>query len=67
PTASENKIYCMNENGDLWVLAADEFKILSTFSTKSGRSRGSIALVDGMVIVRAGDKLTAYGKKPGAI
>jgi outer membrane protein assembly factor BamB len=67
PTGADNRIYCMNENGDLWVLAADEFKILSQFATHAGRSRGSITTVDGEVIVRAGDKLMAFGKKPGAL
>ena len=67
PTGADNKIYCMNENGDLWVLSADEFKVLSTFPTKLGRSRGSIVLIDGQVIVRAGDTLCAFGKKAGEI
>ena len=67
PTGADNKIYCMNENGDVWVLSADEFKVLSQFSPNSGRSRGSIAVVDGEVFVRAGDKLYAFGKKAGAI
>src|SRR6185312_6717960 len=45
PTGADDKIYCMNEAGEVWVLAADEFKILSQ-STLGGRpSRGSIAVV----------------------
>jgi len=67
PTGADNKIYCMNENGDLWVLSADEFKVLSTFSTNAGRSRASITVLDGEVFVRAGTKLYAFGKKAGPI
>lgn len=67
PTGADNKIYCMNENGDVWVLAADEFKVLSQSTPNAGRSRASIVTVDGDVFVRAGDKLIAYAKKPGAI
>ena len=67
PTGADNKIYCMNENGDVWVLSADEFKVLSQSTPNAGRSRASIAVVDGEVFVRAGDKLFAFGKKPGAI
>jgi outer membrane protein assembly factor BamB len=62
PTAADGKIYCMNEGGDVWVVAADEFKILSKTSMGSQPSRGSIALTDGMVFVRAGEKLYAFKK-----
>jgi outer membrane protein assembly factor BamB len=67
PTGADNKIYCMNENGDLWVVSADEFRILSQFSTNTGRSRASITAVDGEVFVRAGNKLYAFGKKAGPV
>jgi len=55
----------MNENGDLWVVSPDEFKILSQSSTKAGRSRASITTVDGQVFVRSGNKLYAFAKKTG--
>jgi outer membrane protein assembly factor BamB len=60
PTGADGKIYCMNEAGDVWVLSADEFKILSTAKLGDDRSRASIAVVSGKVFVRAGDKLYAY-------
>ena len=65
PTGADDKIYCLNENGDVWVLSANEFKILSQNSLKTGRSRASIAVVDGQVIVRSGNKLFAFAtRKP---
>jgi outer membrane protein assembly factor BamB len=63
PTGADGKIYCMNENGDVWVLSADHFEILSTLKTNGGRTRASISLVDGEVIVRAGTKLQAFKSK----
>jgi outer membrane protein assembly factor BamB len=65
PTGADNKIYCMNENGDLWVVSSDEFKILSQSSTKAGRSRASITTLDGQILIRSGNKLYAFGKKTG--
>lgn len=62
PTAGDGKIYCMNENGEVWVIAADAFKILSQTSLEQKPSRGSIALTDGMAIIRSGDKLFGFGK-----
>jgi len=63
PTAADGKIYCINENGDLWVIAADEFKVLNQISLGGKPDRSSIALTDGHVLVRAGDQLFAFGKK----
>lgn len=64
PTGAEGKIYVMNEAGDVWVLATDEFKILSKVSLGSemGGARGSVAVVDGMILIRTGDKVWAFGK-----
>ena len=43
---------------------ADQFKVLSKVSLgDGGGSRGSIAAVDGMIIVRTGDKVWAFGGK----
>jgi hypothetical protein len=54
----------MNEAGDLYVCSASEFKVLSKVSLGAGGgSRGSIAAVDGMIVVRTGDKVWAFGKK----
>ncbi|HZL35058.1 MAG TPA: PQQ-binding-like beta-propeller repeat protein [Tepidisphaeraceae bacterium] len=62
PTGADDKIYCMNEGGDLWVLSADSFKILSQSSLGARPSHASAAVVDGMAIVRSGEKLTAFKK-----
>jgi outer membrane protein assembly factor BamB len=64
PTGADGKIYCMNEAGDLFVCSADKFEVLSKASLGDGNSRGSIAAVDGMIIVRTGEKVWAFaGKK----
>ena len=65
PTGGDGKIYVMNENGDLFVCSANEFKVLSkTALGGEGGARGSIAAVDGMIVVRTADKVWAFGKKP---
>jgi outer membrane protein assembly factor BamB len=64
PTGAEGKIYVMNEAGDLFICSATEFKVFSKTSLGGeGGSRGSIVAVDGMIIVRTGDKVWAFGKK----
>ena len=66
PTGADNKIYCVNETGDLWVLSPDEFKIISQSHLGGQRSRGSISVVDGDVFVRAGENLYAFGTTASA-
>lgn len=63
PTGADDKIYCMNEAGGLWVLAAGHFKVLDQSSLPGQRSRSSIAVSDGLVLVRSDNKLAAYGNK----
>ena len=63
PTGADNKIYCMNEVGDLWVLSAGEFKVLSKSSLSGDRSRASVAVADGLVLVRSGNTLVAFANK----
>ena len=63
PTGADNKIYFMNEAGDVWVVSADEFKVLGKSSLHGERSRASIAVIDGEAFVRSGDKLFAFGHK----
>ena len=62
PTAADGKIYCMNENGEVWVVSAEPFKILSQTDLEGKPSRGSIAVTDGMVVIHAGDKLFGFKK-----
>jgi len=64
PTGADGKIYLMNEGGDVFVCSASEFKVLSKTSlAPEGASRGSVVAVDGMILVRTGDKVWAFGKK----
>ncbi len=62
PTGADNKIYCINEAGEVWVLSADEFKVISKNSVGTRPTRGTIAVVDGQAIVHTGDKVYAFGK-----
>jgi outer membrane protein assembly factor BamB len=63
PTGADNKIYCLNENGDVFVLAADHFQIISQTSLGGSPCHASIAIADGKVFVRTGDKIYAFAKK----
>jgi outer membrane protein assembly factor BamB len=63
PTGADGKIYCMNESGDVWVVAADNLhQVLSQTSLGGNPSRGTIAVVDGAAVIRAGEKLYAFKK-----
>ena len=67
PTGADGKIYLMNEAGDVWVVSADEFKVLSKASLASeamrrARCRASITVADGQVFVRTADTVMAFGK-----
>lgn len=64
PTAADGKIYCLNESGDVCVFATDTFRLLSRSALGGdGVSRASIALADRLVLVRAGDRLHAFGQR----
>ena len=62
PTGADDKIYCINEAGEAWVLSADEFKVLSKTTIGASPTRGTIAVTDGQAIVHTGDKLQSFGK-----
>lgn len=66
PTGADGKIYFMNEGGDVWVVAADSFKVLfeaSLVANKSApRSRSTITVADGQVFVRTAERLMVFGK-----
>ncbi len=62
PTGADGKIYLMNEAGEAWVVSADPFKILSHTFLEGKPSRGSIAVTDGMVVIRSSDKLFGFKK-----
>jgi outer membrane protein assembly factor BamB len=63
PTGADGKIYCMNENGDTWVLTADHFEILSNSALGGKPARASIAVADGKVFVRTSGSIFAFAKK----
>jgi outer membrane protein assembly factor BamB len=64
PTGADGKIYFMNENGDAWVLSADDGQILSKTSLGGqGATRASITAAQGQLFARAGDKLYCFEKK----
>ena len=46
PTGADGKIYCINERGDVWVLAADHFQVLSNTSLGGSPCRATIAVAD---------------------
>ncbi|HEY2589677.1 MAG TPA: PQQ-binding-like beta-propeller repeat protein [Tepidisphaeraceae bacterium] len=63
PTGADNKIYLESEAGDVWVISADEAKILSKSSLGGRSNHATIAAVDGGVFARVGDsgnKLYAF-------
>ena len=60
PTGADDKIYCINEAGEVAILSADEPKILSRANLGGTGNHATIAVVDGEVFVRAGTKLYAF-------
>ncbi|HSU65401.1 MAG TPA: PQQ-binding-like beta-propeller repeat protein, partial [Tepidisphaeraceae bacterium] len=60
PTGADGKIYCLNEAGQVFVLSADEPKVLSTAELGGTANHATVAVADGEVFVRAGDKLYAF-------
>jgi outer membrane protein assembly factor BamB len=63
PTGADEKIYLMNEAGDVWIIAAENGKVLSKSSLGGRNNHATVAVVDGSVFVRAGesgDKLFAF-------
>jgi outer membrane protein assembly factor BamB len=66
PTGADGKIYCMNERGQVWVLSANEFKVLHQADLDSpgvsAPTRATIAAVDGNVFVRTSDTLYCFKK-----
>jgi outer membrane protein assembly factor BamB len=66
PTGADNKIYCMNERAEVWVLSADEpFKVLykGDLGGADWPTRSTIAVSDGNVFVRTSAMLYCFGKK----
>ena len=64
PTAGDGKIYCMDEDGQVIVLAAGEsFKELSRAKMGGdGESKSSVALANGKLFIRTTERLYCIGK-----
>lgn len=63
PTGADGKIFLMNEAGDVWVVSAQEPKILSKSSLGGRSNHATIVVAEGWVFVRAGEnggKLFAF-------
>ncbi len=60
PTGADGKIYCINESGEVWVLAANEPKTLHQTALEGARARSTIVAAGGAVFVRTADKLFCF-------
>lgn len=64
PTGGGGRIYLMDESATVYVLAADEFKILGTYPLGAGGlARSTVVASHGTVFVRTAEKLFAFGAK----
>jgi outer membrane protein assembly factor BamB len=63
-TAADGKIYCVSENAQAIVLAADtdELKVMSQVDMKDGPVRASIAIADGHLFIRGASRLFCIGE-----
>jgi outer membrane protein assembly factor BamB len=63
-TAADGKIYCINEDAQAIVLAAndDELKILCRIDMQDGPVQASVAIADGHLFLRTAGKLFCIGK-----
>lgn len=63
-TAADGKIYCINEDAQAIVLAADdkELKVLSRIDMQEGPVQASVAIADGHLFIRTAGKLFCIGK-----
>lgn len=63
-TGADGKLYCINETGEIVVLAAggDEFKIIFQTKIEEGPIQSSIAVADGRLFIRTAQNLHCIGK-----
>lgn len=63
-TGGDGKLYCINETGEIVVLAADgdEFKVLFETKTDETPIQSSIAIADGHLFIRTAQNLYCIGK-----
>lgn len=63
-TGADGKLYCINETGEIVVLAADgdEFKIIFQTKFEEAPIQSSIAIADGHLFIRTAKNLYCIGK-----
>jgi outer membrane protein assembly factor BamB len=63
-TGADEKLYCINETGEVVILAAggNEFKILFQTKIDEPRIQSSIAVADGHLFIRTAENLYCIGK-----
>jgi len=63
PTAADGKLYCIDEEGNVFVLACgDEFRVISRIAMGEGPCRASIAVAGGQLFIRTSRNLYCVGK-----
>ncbi len=63
PLGADGKIYCIDETGEVFVVAAgDEFKLLADIKMKSRPCQSSIIAAHKCLFIRTADKLYCIGK-----
>jgi len=62
PTVADGKIYCISMDGEVVVLAADDFKVLHRADFGGKECRSTIAVAAGRLFIRAGDRLFAIAR-----
>ncbi len=64
PTCAEDRIYCINETGDVVIAdAGDAFKIISTISLGDTACYASIAIAQKQLFIRTGQNLYCVGRR----
>jgi outer membrane protein assembly factor BamB len=63
-TAADDKLYTVNENGGITVVAADpkEFRVLSSTSFRQSPVQSTISAADGRLYLRTAEKLYCFEK-----
>ncbi len=63
PAAADGKIYCMNERGNIVILASQEFKVLCRVNVnENGFTASSPVIAEGHVFFRTPNRLICIGK-----
>jgi len=64
PTGADGRIYTMNEAGDVFIMSADDGRLLSTCCLGSeGLARGTVVAAQGTLLIRTATRLHAFAVK----